>query len=261
MKPARIAALLVSAMAAGCTWLAEEETQDSAPAAMREPLSPEQASQIYVEKGVRYMDDGLYDIALKDMQKAVELDDDNSEAHNALGVLYQRIDNPSQADSHFRKAISLKTDNYAARNNYGRFLCATGQAEDAFEQFRQVYGTKLYGQPWIPLTNAGICARSIGQKVEAERYLRQALETNPRFPPALLEMARVSHETAQPLAARGFLQRYFAATSPGPEALLLGIDIELGLGNRAAAADYLNTLSNRFPDSTALMQARQKLPD
>lgn len=260
MPDRRPAAVLGLSLVAGCSWL--PETQEEVPTQReREELSPEQASQIYVEKGVHYMDDGLYDIALKDMQKAVELDDDNSEAHNALGVLYQRIDNPSQADSHFRKAISLKSDNYAARNNYGRFLCASGQPEEAFEQFRQVYGTKLYGQPWMPLTNAGICARSIGQKVEAERYLRQALEANPKFPPALLELARVSHETGQAMAARGFLQRYLSATNPDPDALLLGIEIELGLGNLPSATDYLNTLRNRFPDSTALMKARQKIPN
>jgi Tfp pilus assembly protein PilF len=33
----------------------------------------------------------------------------------------------------------------------------------------------------------------------------------------------------------------------------------MGLGNTQAAADYMQTLRNKFPDSTEVMQARQKL--
>lgn len=249
-------AVLAMAMLGGaCSSL----PQDAENTRSAEPLSAEQASRIFVEKGVHYLDAGQYEIALKDLQKAIELDDDNSEAYNALGVLYQRIDNPAQADSHFRKAIRLKEDNYGARNNYGRFLCGTGRAAEAFEQFRSVYGTKLYGQPWMPLTNAGICAHSVGQMAEAERLLRLALEANPRFPPALLELARLSRDTGQATSARGFLQRYISTIGPTPEALLLGIEIEMGLGNTQAAIDYMNTLRNQFPDATEVMQARQWL--
>lgn len=249
------AVLAMAMLGAACSSLPREEENTR----VAEPLSAEQASRIFVEKGVHYLDAGQYEIALNDLLKAIELDDDNSEAYNALGVLYQRIDKPSQADSHFRKAISLKEDNYGARNNYGRFLCGSGHPVEAFEQFKSVYGTKLYGQPWIPLTNAGICAHSVGQMVEAERFLRLALEANPRFPPALLELARLSRDTGQAMAARGFLQRYIGATGTTPEALLLGIEIEMGLGNTQNALEYLNTLRNQFPDATEMMQARQRL--
>jgi Tfp pilus assembly protein PilF len=72
-------------------------------------------------------------------------------------------------------------------------------------------------------------------------------------------MARVSRETGQAMAARGFVQRYLGGTGPTPEALMLGIEIEMGLGNSQAAADYLQTMRNKFPDSPEVMQARQKL--
>ena len=255
MKSAGLAAVLLGALNTACSSLPQEEGR---PRAQR-PLTDEQASSIYVDKGVNYMDSGQYEVALQDMQKAIELNDENSEAHNAIAVLYQRIDDRSQADSHFRKALSLKPDNFGARNNYGRFLCLNERPQEAFEQFNQVIDTKLYGQPWIPLTNAGVCARSIGQLPQAENYLRKALVANPNFPPALLEMARVSRETGQAMAARGFVQRYLGGTGPTPEALMLGIEIEMGLGNTQAAADYLQTMRNEFPDSPEVMQARQKL--
>jgi len=255
MRPGRGTLLGAAVLCASCSSL---PTGDETPRS-REPLSDEQASGIYVEKGVHYLEAGQYEIALQDLNKAVELEGDNSEAHNALGVLFQRIEERSQAERHFRLALSLKPDNYGARNNFGRFLCMTGQPNEAFEQFAQVTATKLYGQPWIPLTNAGICARSIGKPDQAESYLRKALESEPNFPPALLEMARLSRETGQAMAGRGFLQRYLAGVGPTPEALLLGIEIEMALGNSQAAADYMNTLRTKFPNATEVMQARRKL--
>ncbi len=255
MLPGRMTVLLFSLLGSACSSLPPDEDVETT---ATEPLSPEQASQIYVEKGVQYMAAGRYEIALQDMQRGVELDDENSEAYNALGVLYQELGDPAQADSHFRQALNLKPDNFGARNNYGRFLCSRRRVDEAFEQFAMVINTKLYGQPWIPLTNAGVCARSIGRRPQAESYLRRALEAEPRFPPALLEMAKLSRETGQSMVARGFLERYLIANGPTPEALMLGIEIEMGLGNQPAAAQYLQTLRDRFPDAPEVMRVRQK---
>jgi len=255
MRGRRSGWLGMAAVFAACSSLPPQQENSRT----AQPMSDEDASRVYVDKGVQYMNAGQYQVALNDLRKAVDLDDGNSEAHNALGVLYQRLDDHAESDAHFRKALSLNNDNYAAHNNYGRFLCGAGRADEAFEQFRMVSGVKLYGQPWLPLTNAGLCAHAIGQKAEAERYVRQALEAQPHFPPALLEMARLSRETGQPMAARGFLQRYGKVAGPTPESLALGVEIETALGNAQGASEQLQTLYNRFPDSTAVTSARQRL--
>jgi type IV pilus assembly protein PilF len=226
-----------------------------------DPFAQLSASQVFIQKGVHYMEKGLYDIALQDLKKAVELDGSNSEAHNALGVLYEKLDDFANADSSFRKAISLKPDNFAARNNYGRFLCARGNSAAAFDQFKTVIDTKLYGQPWVPLTNSGICARSIGKLADAEQYLRDALAAQPNFAPALIEMARISRDGRQYLSARGFLQRYFDAAGANAEALLLGVEIEVALGNRQQAEDYAESLRKRFPGTKETVLARRRIAD
>jgi type IV pilus assembly protein PilF len=238
----RIRVFVLLGMAAVLAACSSSPAREEEPSRANDPLSELSAAQVYIEKGVHYMDEGLYDVALKDLTRAVELDSDNSEAYNALGVLYQRLDDASHADASFKKALSLKSDNFGARNNYGRFLCSQGRTAEAFDQFQKVIGTKLYNQPWIPLTNAGVCANSAGKRTDAEAYLRQALEVEPNFPPALLEMAKLSRETGQYMSARAFLQRYFAAAGPSPESLQLGIEIESTLGNTQAAGEYAQTL-------------------
>lgn len=215
------------------------------------------ASEIYVQKGVQYMENGMLDVALQDLQHAIELDGHNSEAHNAIAVLYERLNRPGDAEAHFRRALSLDSDNASALNNYGRFLCGQEQYEKAMANFKQVIDSKLYKLPWVALTNAGLCARSAGKNEEAEAYLRKALEENPSFPPALLEMAKLSLETRQYLSARAFLQRFEAMVEPSPESLWLGIQTEQALGNRPGVADYVQTLRNRFPDSREAAHARK----
>lgn len=223
------------------------------------PFAALSSSQIYVEKGIKYMDAGSYDVALSDFKRAAELDANNTEAYNALGVLYQRLGDLEKSETSFKKALSVQTDNFGARNNYGRLLCERGKYADAFEQFDKVINTKLYNQPWIPLTNAGVCAHGAGKRAEAENYLRKALEAEPGFPPALLEMAKLSHETGQQMSARAFLQRYLDAAQPTPEALMLGIEIESRLGNDEGVQDYAKTLRAQFPDSKEAVLARRRL--
>ncbi|QSA96962.1 type IV pilus biogenesis/stability protein PilW [Methylococcus sp. EFPC2] len=218
------------------------------------------ASEIYVRKGIRYMEEGQLNVALSDFKHATELDDRNALAHNALGVLYERLANPDEAGSHYQRALDLDEENFDIRNNYGRFLCTQGKYEQALELLRKIIDSKLYDTPWVGLTNAGLCARSAGQREQAEDYLRRALERNPTFPPALLEMARLSLESGQHLSARAFLQRYESVAERDAASLWLGMQVEHALGNRDAAAEYYKALLARFPDSREAQQAR-KLPN
>lgn len=225
----------------------------------KDPREPS-ASDLYVQKGIRYMEEDRYDVALADLKHAVELDQKNAEAYNALAVLYERLEQPEDADSSYRKALALDPENFGVHNNYGRFLCGRGHHEEAMAHFAKIVDSKLYPTPWVALTNAGLCARSAGQREHAEDFLRRALEANPGFPPALLEMARISLESGQYLSARAFLQRYEASAERDAASLWLGVQIEHALGNREAASEYFNALRTRFPDSREAAQAR-KLPN
>lgn len=215
------------------------------------------ASDIYVQKGIRYMEEGQLNVALSDFKRAAELDEHNAAAQNALAVLYERLDQPAKAGRHYQRALDLDDDNSGTHNNYGRFLCGQGKYEQGLEHLRRIIDSKLYDTPWVALTNAGLCARAAGQREQAEDYLRRALESKPTFPPALLEMSRLSLESGQHLSARAFLQRYEAAAERDAASLWLGVQIEHALGNTDAAAEYSKALRGLFPDSREAQQARK----
>lgn len=212
-----------------------------------DPSLRHSAADIYLRKGVEYMERGNYQVAQQDLLKAIALDETNSEAHDALGVLAERLEQPEEANRHFKRALMLDPQNLAAHNNYARFLCGRGQHAEALSHFRQVIDSKLYAHPEVALTNAGLCAESDGDTHVAEQYLRKALSRSPVFAPALLGMARISQSTGQHLSARAFLQRYLEVAEPDSDVLRLGMVIESSLGNAEAAEAYGRRLNARLP--------------
>jgi type IV pilus assembly protein PilF len=232
-------------------------TPEQKPHAANDPYGELSAADVYVQKGVRYMEQGALEVALEDLRHAVELDPANSDAHDALAILYEKLGRPEEADRHFREALSLNPENYSAFNNYGRFLCNTGHTQDAMAKFEAAYSTPLYRQPWIPLSNAGACLRRAGRPAEAEPYLRRALEKSPNHPPALLEMAYVSLEARQYLSTRAFLQRYQAIAGDTPETLWLCVQTELALGDAGEARRLADRIGLDFPDSAEAVKARR----
>ena len=219
-------------------------------------VSDSSAAQVYVKLGVEYMKKKKMGVALKNFERALEIDSGSSEAHNMIAVLFERLDKTELALKHFRKAISLRSTNANAQNNYGKILCSLGEYEKGEEHLLKAYKTPLYKSPWVALTNAGRCARQQGDLPKADRYLRQALKRISEFPPALLELALVNYDSDNYFLVRAFLQRYESVTGHTPESLWIGIQSENADGNSLGASHYARLLRETFPDSTetGLMQ-------
>ncbi|MCW8975716.1 MAG: type IV pilus biogenesis/stability protein PilW, partial [Sedimenticola sp.] len=84
---------------------------------------------------------------------------------------------------------------------------------------------------------------------KAEAYLRRALNYNPKFPTALMQMSRISFKAGENLSSRAYLQRYLEQARPNAASLWLGIQNERILGNQDAVSSYTLMLKNGFPDS------------
>ncbi|WNV06479.1 type IV pilus biogenesis/stability protein PilW [Candidatus Methylospira mobilis] len=220
-----------------------------------------EASRIYVQKGVRYMENGQLDIALQDMTHALALDDANISAHNALAVLYERTGRLPEAEQQYRQALVLDASDPATLNNYGRFLCEQGAYARAQEYFDQAGRNRLYATPWLVLTNAGVCSHRSGKLGQAEEALREALQLNAGFTPALLEMASVKLDGAQFADARSYFRRYESANGHlSADALWIAIRIAAGLQDQASLDACLGELRGRFPDSVEARTAERRFP-
>lgn len=215
-------------------------------------------AEINVELGMQYMREGMKQTALEKFEKALEQNPDLAPAHNAIAVLYESLGETDKADKHFRRATDINPKDSQAQNNYGTFLCRNNRWKEAEQRFLKAATDPLYQASHMAYTNAGTCANTAKDVDKAEQYWRKALELQPQFAPALLQMARLNVQREQFLSARAYIQRLHAATRPSPESLMLGIQTERALGDRNAEASYLMLLRNQYPESPQAKQIQDK---
>ncbi len=207
------------------------------------------AARVHTDLGQQYLRQGKLELALEKLNKALQFDPTYVDAHTVIAVLYERIGDNAKAEEHYKRATELKPKGGAENNNYGTFLCKNGRYPEAQQYFDRALADPFYQTPAVALTNSGTCLLKAGRRDEAERNLRSALEHDPNNAEALLQLGSVLYEKGDFFNARAFVQRFESVSTPRPDALMLGRNIELRLGNGAGAKDYTRRLLQAFPDS------------
>ena len=106
----------------------------------------------------------------------------------------------------------------------------------------------LYDSPEIALTNAGLCLLK-DNPGSAEAYFVKALNKNPDFSYALLQMADISFSRGQYELSHQFLERYKKNANHTPKSLWLGVRVYSELGYKDDVSSYALLLKNKYPDS------------
>lgn len=213
---------------------------------------PEAAAESNMQLGVGYLRQGNLQAAQEKLERAVEQNPKLVEAHLALGLVYERLDDPQEAEASYKRGVQMAGEDPDALNAYAAFLCRVdGRRDDALKYFDRAADiplSKKFVNRAVIYTNAGVCVKPVDLQ-RAENYLRLALRTDPRYREALLQMADVAHQRENNLQARAFLERYMAVGRPTPAVLWLGVQIEESNGDLGAAAGYAERLKKDFPAS------------
>ncbi|HEX8097909.1 MAG TPA: tetratricopeptide repeat protein [Pyrinomonadaceae bacterium] len=77
------------------------------------------------------------DEALKEMNRAIELDPGRVESYLSLARLYVAFQDGRKAEETFQRAISLNASSGLAHKEYARFLAQTGRPDDAEREFKK----------------------------------------------------------------------------------------------------------------------------
>ncbi len=217
------------------------------------------AADINAQLGNGYLAQGNYELAKNKFEKALKQDPDLASAHAGYGLMWSRLGEDAKADKHFKKALKMDPRNSEILNNYGTYLCSKGQFEKAEKQFMAALNDPLYQTPEYAYTNAGRCSILNSNYDKAESYFGKALQMNPHFPDAMLQMAVVNEHRRNYRTAFAYVQKFEVAGTHTPESLWLAMNIASKLGDRNAVASYRLLLKNKFPDSkqAARLKARQ----
>lgn len=194
---------------------------------------------------------GDYDAAEKLASEALRRDPNAADAYTVLAAVAGQRGDSQAAGGYYLKATELAPQQGDVLNNYGAWLCASGHPAEALAWFDRAMADPRYGSPPAVLANSGGCALQVGQEERGLRDLRRALALDPANAYALESMARNEYAHRRYFEARAFSERRLAAAPATASVLQLAIQIELGLGDKAAASRYQQRLGKEFPEAAA----------
>jgi len=251
MQKSRYFALIVLLIGlAGCNQTSTK------PPPVQHQTEDTKSAELNMRLGMRYIQRGEYRVALEKLNKSLRQDPNLPSGHNAIAILYQRLNETEKAESHFKEAIQRDPEFSSAHNNYGAFLCDQKRYDEAEKQFLEAVSNPLYERPGQVYENAGLCLNRIPDQTRAEKYFRKALQTDPYLAKSLLHMAKLRLLDVDYVEAKSYLKRYQEVARWTPQALLTAIKIERRLGDEDAVASYSLLLRGNFPDSEEALQVK-----
>jgi len=210
---------------------------------------------IHAQLARGYLEQNQYAIAKTELELALRIDPNHSDSNYVMALLMMELKQYDSAEKHFAKAVKYDLENSSAAHDYGMLLCQINRERESVKYFEIAASNPLFDRSELSYMRAGECLARIRDS-DAEKYLKRALEVNPKLRPALYRLAVIKHEERAYFSARAYIERFFAITKPQPAALLLAYKIESKLKAHDVASKYRTALMEGFPGSTEASQLR-----
>jgi len=123
-----------------------------------------------------YIGQKNYTAALRELLEAEKIYSDDPYLQHDLGFVYMQKERSDLAIEHFKKALALKPDYSAARNNLGVAYLKSGQWDQAIACFKELSENLLYTTPQNPLVNLGRAYYQKREFTQSENYYNRALK-------------------------------------------------------------------------------------
>ena len=231
-----LAAALLAGLLAGC--------------ASQQAVQQRRDAAIYnTELGIAYLRRGDLAVAQTKLDRAVQENPDDPDAHNARALLFARLGDAKQADHEFREAIRLGNKNPDFENNYAVYLCNVGRIDEGVQTFVRAAHNPLYMTPELAYDNAGVCLRSAHRDVEAEQMFDDAIAIRPNFPQAVWQLADLHFSQGKLAQARQEIDAFLGTNQETADLLLLAVKVTRAQRDPLDAELYARRLQLDFPNS------------
>lgn len=243
--------------------VAEPSKKASAPPATpEEPAAPKKAPRPEMsKKAKKSFDAGKKAFAQGDLQgaktqyaAATKADQNAYEAHYALGVVFERLGNPSKAKASYQRALQVVPDHEEAIVAHALVVARQGN-QDAALSFLNKKNSQI-GKSAAVLAAMAEVNSIKGNSGEAQRLAQQALKADPNYKPAMVTLAR-DHYRARRIdlalyALTGILDGYGEGNPPrdknNAEARMLRGLIYAERGLRGPAMEEMEKALDIRPD-------------
>ncbi|NMG64846.1 type IV pilus biogenesis/stability protein PilW [Azoarcus indigens] len=251
---AAIVSIAAVALLAGCATgpgqMGDSAAAPSRPMADTTPANQGEArARAHVELGLAYIEIARYDVALDEAKTALSDSPGYGPAYHLMGLIYMLLDERTQAQDNFERALRAAPGDPDFSNSYGWFLCQQGRESEGLAYFNRAARNPYYRYPTRPYTNAGLCLLRLKNDSAAEAQFASAVEADPTNGRAMYELAGIAYRRGDYELARTRLIRLHQALEPTAASAWLGLRTERRLGHRDAEASYAAQLRSRFADS------------
>lgn len=175
-----------------------------------------QKAAAHYQIGVSYLNDNNIQPAFVEFQKALELNPEDRDAHNAIGLLYLlKLEDYPKAIKHFKSALAADGNFSEASNNLGFAYEKSGMSGEAIESYKRaianpfymntekafnnlgrvLYRLKRYDDSleaykealkrssdfYLPYYGLALCYNALGRYGDAATALKKAIELDPAY--------------------------------------------------------------------------------
>jgi type IV pilus assembly protein PilF len=139
-----------------------------------------QRSTAHYQIGVGYLYEKKIQPAFIEFQRAYELNPNNKEALNAIGIIYlQHYDDTAKAIDFFQKAVKADPDYSEAYNNLGYAHEKLGRFDAAVPFYKKAVANLFYASPEKAFSNMGRAYYRMGRYDDAAAAYKEAARRAP----------------------------------------------------------------------------------
>ena len=208
-----------------------------------------QAAEYNTQLGIGYLHQNNYERAKEKLLLALKQNPASPQANSAMAYFLEKTADYQNAETYYKKAISLAKDSGPMQNNYGAFLCRRGQYLEANQQFVQAAQDPKYLNPANAYENAGLCAMLIPDHDAAINYFKEALQKNPKMGTSIFQLAELYYQQQNYPQSYQYVQQYLKEKQPNAEVLWLAIRLAYQRGDYNSAASYGILLQSKFSET------------
>ena len=214
----------------------------------------EEAASYNIQLGIAYLKQGNRPRAKRKLLLALAQAPDSADANASMAYFMEKIGEMDDAQSYYKKAMTLSAGSGAQLNNYGAFLCRRGKYQQAEDYFLKAVRDLQYEHTAGAYENAGLCALAIPDYPKATKYFAKALEQDPSRKQSLYELVKIEVKLEQINEAMTNIQKYPIPVLRDPQLLTLAVSVAHKAGKIELEADYQLRLKqlNTFSDNTGV---------
>ena len=131
------------------------------------------------EQAVRNLSENRLALGMAALKEALQLDPDNAQYHNTLGLVLLNLGRPVDAQAEFQTALALEKTSPDLQHNVGVALAQQKRFDDAIAAYKKALTFPTYTTPEVAYYNMGEAYIRLGKPQEAEESFRAAIQLEP----------------------------------------------------------------------------------